>query len=127
VSKRPERPADHPLRVTSSVRGTGTVLNQDTGAASALLEFMIEQGGRTVKEKSFEIRVRGEIPHDELAEFENLTAVVLPPGTVLRGDVTDQQALQVLLQRLHTLGLELTEVRRIGRGTPVLPLYGWQP
>jgi hypothetical protein len=84
------------------------------------------QGGRTVKVKSFEIRVRGEIPGDELAEFENLTAVVLPPGTVLRGDVTDQQALQVLLQRLHTLGLELTEVRRIGRGAPVLP-PGRQP
>ena len=80
-----------------------------------------------MKEKSFEIRVRGEIPCGELAEFENLTAVVLPPGTVLRGDVTDQQALQVLLQRLHTLGLELTEVRRIGRGTPAVPLRGRQP
>jgi hypothetical protein len=79
-----------------------------------------------VKEKSFEIRVRGEIPGEELAEFENLTAVVLPPGTILRGDVIDQQALQVLLQRLHTLGLELTEVRRIGHGS-VLPRCERQP
>jgi hypothetical protein len=67
-----------------------------------------------VAEGSYEIRVSGKIPADELVEFESLRAVVRPAGTVLRGVVADQAGLQALLKRLYGLGLDLTEVRRIG-------------
>ena len=63
--------------------------------------------------KSYEITVRGEIPEVELIEFENLSAFIQPAGTILRGMVANQAALQGILQRLHGLGLELTDVRRI--------------
>ena len=61
----------------------------------------------------YEIRVRGHIPPDELVEFENVTAVVQSGETVLSGLVIDQAALQGMLQRLHVLGLDLIEVRRV--------------
>ena len=63
--------------------------------------------------RHYEIRVRGHIPPDELVEFENVTAVVQSGETVLRGLVIDQAALQGILQRLHMLGLDLIEVRRV--------------
>ena len=63
--------------------------------------------------RHYEIRVRGHIPPDELVEFENVTAVVQSGETVLRGLVIDQAALQGMLQRLHMLGLDLIEVRRV--------------
>jgi hypothetical protein len=58
------------------------------------------------------------MPIDELLEFENLTAQVEPARTVLRGVVPDRLALQAILERLHGLGLELTELRRIPVVTP---------
>ena len=61
----------------------------------------------------YEIRVRGHIPPDELDEFENVTAVGQSGETVLCGLVIDQSALQGILQRLHVLGLDLIEVRRV--------------
>ena len=72
---------------------------------------------RHVAVKSYEIRIRGEIPADELLEFENVTRVVRPATTVVRGVVTDQAALRMLLQRLQGLGLELTEIRRVTEPT----------
>jgi len=66
-----------------------------------------------VTARYYEIRVRGHIPPDELVEFENVTAVVQSGETVLRGLVIDQAALQGMLQRLHMLGLDLIEVRRV--------------
>ena len=71
--------------------------------------------------RSYELRVHGQISPDELIEFENVTAIEQPAGTVLRGTVPDQAALQGILQRLHGLGLELTEVRRIGDCAADLP------
>lgn len=61
----------------------------------------------------YEIRVRGHIPPDELVEFENVTAVEQSGETLLHGLVVDQSALQGILQRLHLLGLDLIEVRRV--------------
>lgn len=60
----------------------------------------------------YKIRVRGQIPPDELVEFENVNAVVQSGETVLCSPVIDQAALQGILQRLHMLGLDLIEVRR---------------
>jgi len=66
-----------------------------------------------VTARYYEIRVCGHIPPDDLVEFENVTAVVQSGETVLSGLVIDQAALQGMLQRLHVLGLDLIEVRRV--------------
>ena len=63
--------------------------------------------------KLFEIRVRGTVPVDVLAGVADLHVEVESPQTVLRGTVRDQAALQGLLHQLHSLGLELVEVRRL--------------
>lgn len=65
-----------------------------------------------MRAKWYEIHVRGEIPREQLAEFENMTTFLEPAGTVLSGEVADQAALQGILARIQSLGLELVEVRR---------------
>lgn len=62
--------------------------------------------------KSFEIRVRGTIPPDLVADFDYLEAEVVDGTTVLRGAIPDQAALYGVLLRLQALGLELVEVRQ---------------
>jgi hypothetical protein len=66
-----------------------------------------------VTAKLFEIRVRGTVPEDVLTDASAMQVVAEPAQTVLRGSVRDQAALQGLLSRLHDLGLELVEVRRL--------------
>ncbi|HEY9378373.1 MAG TPA: hypothetical protein VIQ02_14925 [Jiangellaceae bacterium] len=61
----------------------------------------------------YEIHVRGQIPSDALAEFEGMSAYIEPAETVISGIVEDQAALHGLLARVHALGLELVEVRRV--------------
>ncbi|HET7821442.1 MAG TPA: hypothetical protein VFL10_07935 [Ornithinibacter sp.] len=63
--------------------------------------------------KAFEVHVRGELPEAALDELEYLTARVVPAETVLTGVVPDQAALLGLLGWLQSLGLEVTEVRRV--------------
>ena len=63
--------------------------------------------------KSFEVHVRGELPEAALDELDYLTATVVPAETVLTGVVPDQAALLGLLGWLQSLGLEVTEVRRV--------------
>jgi hypothetical protein len=61
---------------------------------------------------TYEIRVAGVVPEQDL---EDMGAVTLAPdqvSTVLYG-VADQAALYGLLERLKALGLEVMEVRRI--------------
>jgi len=65
--------------------------------------------------KAFEVHVRGELPPETLDELEYLTATVVPAQTVLTGLVPDQAALLGLLGWLQSLGLEVTEVRRVSR------------
>jgi hypothetical protein len=67
----------------------------------------------TMPARSYEIRIRGHIPAEELMEVEHLHASVEPAETVLWGCVPDQAALHGILARLHALGLELVEVRRL--------------
>jgi len=68
---------------------------------------------RSDETKRYEIRIAGPIG-DELAPYvENMTSVVHPTETVLHGDIADQAALHGLLERLHSLGLELIELRSI--------------
>ena len=63
--------------------------------------------------KAFEVHVRGELPEQALEELEYLSATVVPAETVLTGVVPDQAALLGLLGWLQSLGLEVTEVRRV--------------
>ena len=74
--------------------------------------------------KSYEIRIRGEIPADELLEFENVTRVVRPATTVIRAVVAAPAALRMLQQRLQGLGLEFTEIRRVPEPRVLAPSPG---
>lgn len=72
---------------------------------------------------TYEIRVAGVVPKEDL---EDMGAVTLSPdqvSTVLYG-VADQAALYGLLDRLRALGLEVVEVRRIPDVTGSGPALG---
>jgi hypothetical protein len=67
----------------------------------------------------YEIRVAGVLPPEALLDFERLTASVEPVETVVHGPLQDQAALNGLLARLQTFGVEVLEVRRLhGRAPP---------
>ena len=68
----------------------------------------------TMPAAAYEIHIRGRIPPDQLEEFEDLRCVTVEPAlTVLRGRIPDQAALLGAVIRVHSLGLELLEVRRL--------------
>src|SRR5215471_12517333 len=76
--------------------------------------------GAVVPSSYYEIRVAGVIPPEALLDFERLTASVEPVETVVHGPLQDQAALNGLLARLETFGVEVLEVRRLhGRAPPV--------
>jgi hypothetical protein len=57
------------------------------------------------------VRIGG-VVGDELAPYiDEMTTVVLPVETVVRGTIVDRSALQGMLQYLRARGLELIEVR----------------
>ena len=66
----------------------------------------------------YEIRVAGVLPPEALLDFDRLTASVEPIETVLHGPLRDQAALQGLLARLETFGIQVIEVRRLRRDDP---------
>ena len=68
----------------------------------------------------YEIRVAGVLPAEALLDFDRLTASVEPVETVVHGPVQDQAALQGLLARLETLGVQVLEVRRLRAGEPFI-------
>jgi hypothetical protein len=61
----------------------------------------------------YQIRISGVLPAEALLDFDRLTAEVEPVGTVVRGPLRDQAALQGLLARLEAFGIQLLEVRRL--------------
>jgi len=61
----------------------------------------------------YEIRVAGVLPPEALLDFERLTASVEPVETVVHGPLQDQAALNGLLARLETIGIQVIEVRRL--------------
>lgn len=61
----------------------------------------------------YEIRVAGTLPPEVLLDFERLTASVEPVETVVHGPLQDQAALNGLLARLQTFGVEVLEIRRL--------------
>ena len=60
----------------------------------------------------YEIRVAGVLPLEVLLDFDQLTASVEPVETVVHGPIRDQAALNALLARLETFGVEIREIRR---------------
>ena len=60
----------------------------------------------------YEIRVAGVLPREVLLDFDQLTASVEPVETVVHGPLRDQAALNALLARLETFGVEILLIRR---------------
>ena len=63
-------------------------------------------------EATYEIRVTGAVPEQDLRDMGAVTLSVDQVNTVLYG-IPDQSALYGLLARLRALGIEVVEVRRI--------------
>lgn len=59
----------------------------------------------------YELRVRGPVPPELLAEIGAEDLGEEPPLTILRTEPTDQTGLHGVLERLRSLGLDLLEVR----------------
>jgi hypothetical protein len=78
-----------------------------------------------VPRSSYEIRITGVLPPEALIDFELLTASAERVETVLHGPLPDQAALQSLLARLETFGVQVLEVRRLredpSAGEPLIP------
>lgn len=66
-------------------------------------------------ERRYEVHVRGVVPDDVLDEVRGAHRG-LAVRTVLSGVVRDQADLQGLLLRLHSLGLEVLEMRQVPDG-----------
>jgi hypothetical protein len=61
----------------------------------------------------YQLRVSGSLPADLVRDLEGVNMTIEPAQTVLHGTLPDQAALFGLLVRIHDLGLQLLEVRRI--------------
>jgi hypothetical protein len=66
----------------------------------------------------YEIRIAGVLPPEALLDFDRLTASVEPVETVVHGPLRDQAALNGLLARLETFGVQVLEVRRLQEREP---------
>ena len=60
----------------------------------------------------YEIRVKGHAERTIRAAFQEFDVSIEPGVIVLIADVQDQPALHGVLAHIHTLGLELVELRR---------------
>jgi hypothetical protein len=61
--------------------------------------------------QTWEVRVRGPIPSNVLAELGATGLVEEPAQTIIRTEPLDQAGLHGVLQRLRNLGLDLLEIR----------------
>jgi hypothetical protein len=61
----------------------------------------------------YQLRISGPIPADLVRDLEGINVTVEPAETILYGTLQDQSALFGLLIRIHDLGLQLVEVRRL--------------
>jgi hypothetical protein len=69
----------------------------------------------------FEIRVRGQIAPESIAELGDFAVATASPTTIVLGQTADQAALIGLLTRLRALGLTILEVRRTPDRLPEPP------
>lgn len=68
---------------------------------------------------TYEVRVAGVVPAQDLLELGATTATTEYASTVLYGEISDEAKLFELLSRLRALGLEVVEVRRTPAMTPI--------
>ncbi|HEY7009779.1 MAG TPA: hypothetical protein VH395_12605 [Jatrophihabitantaceae bacterium] len=71
--------------------------------------------------QTWEVRIRGEIPHAVLAELGALDVTQEPAQTVLTTLPLDQAGLHGVLERLRNLGLDLIEIRTLHGRDPATP------
>jgi hypothetical protein len=69
-----------------------------------------------VQPRTYEITFAGQAGPALRAEFDDCDVSVGVGTTTLRAEVPDQGALQVLLQRITSLGLDLVDVSLTARG-----------
>jgi hypothetical protein len=74
--------------------------------------------GGTGVAANYEIRVKGRVSDAALLAFEGLTVTTEPAETILYGPIPDQEALDELLGKLHSHGLEVVEFRRLPAPDP---------
>lgn len=75
-----------------------------------------------MRERTYEIRLSGLVPTDELLEqVGNIDVAEQELMTVLSGRFSDQAELHGFLNRLRAYGLEVVEVRRVPTGTAEEP------
>ena len=70
----------------------------------------------------FEIRVRGQVDPESLAELGNFDVATASATTILIGQTADQASLIGLLTSLRACGLTVVEVRRTPDYPPGPPL-----
>jgi hypothetical protein len=68
--------------------------------------------GGSMAQATYEIRVAGAVPEQDLRDLGAVTLAIDQVNTVLYS-IPDQSALYGLLERLRALGIEVVEVRRI--------------
>ena len=66
---------------------------------------------------TYELRVAGAVPEQDLRDLGAVTLAVDQVNTVLYG-IPDESALYGLLSRLRALGIEVAEIRRVPDPTP---------
>jgi hypothetical protein len=72
-------------------------------------------GVSTTSSVRYEIRVRGPIGPTILEAFPTLSARQAGKDALLSGQLSDQSALYGVIHQLEALGLDLLEVRSLGR------------
>jgi hypothetical protein len=100
-----------------AVHGSPQALVQERGFGLTHCDML----GAALPSSHYEIRVIGILPPEALLDFEHLDASIEPVETVLHGPLQDQAALQGLLARLQTLGVQVVEVRRLHSPLPPDP------
>jgi hypothetical protein len=75
----------------------------------------------TMADISYEVRISGLVPQDELEDLGDMDVSTAAASTILSGSVADQAALLGLLARLRSHGFEITEVRRVPAAPEVPP------
>ncbi len=82
-------------------------------------------GRGLMRRRTYEIRLNGLVPTDELLEqVGNVDVAEQELRTVLSGRFTDQAELHGFLNRLRAYGLEVVEVRRVPSASDDEPA-GW--
>jgi hypothetical protein len=116
-SSTPDGTEVHPLRVKTPaieppiVEGETPPFTDMPGLPHLRMVEHEERGTRVAAD--YEIRIKGRVGDSVLLMFEGLTATTEPVETVLYGPIPDQEALHKLLGKLQSLGLEITELRRL--------------